>query len=57
MFLFEVVKKYSFSIGIPKSSLDGLTTSRISSQSNKLTSSSTTISSTVSGNLLFKFFV
>lgn len=57
MFLFEVVKKYSFSIGMPKSSLDGLTTSRISSQSNKLTSSSTTISSTVSGNLLFIFFV
>lgn len=37
--------------GIPKSSLVGLTTSRISTQSNKLSSSNTSISSILSGNL------
>lgn len=42
--------KKNFFIGVPKTSLVGLTTSRISSQSNKLTSSTTAIPSIISGD-------
>lgn len=49
IFIFMLLEKIMFLTGIPKSSLVGLTTSRISTQSNKVSSSNTSVSSTISG--------
>lgn len=51
MLVFKFLEKYYFVVtGVPKTSIAGLTTNRISAQSNKLSSSNTSISSIISGN-------